>query len=251
MNGIRERDEYLEHLWYMREGEKSTMEDLKDTMKDNYRDDVVDELGQQGFVRVTGDRKGIAFTKKGEDAARRLVRAHRLAERLTHDVLGHNVESGACEFEHTVTPELVDSICTLLGHPRECPHGLPIPEGDCCKQSATIAESSVIPATRLRVGQCARIAYINCKDDRRLHRIDGLHIRPGVTIKLHQNYPSYVIECEGSNIALDESIASDIQVWKEPCPVCRVDETKGPGEARRRRGVFGRGFRRRRRRRRS
>ena len=140
----------------------------------------------------------------------------RLAERLLYDVLGGEFESGACEFEHMVTLEVVDSICTLLGHPRECPHGLPIPEGECCKHSTRTASSSIAPLTELEVGQSARVAYVNCRDDQRLHKINGLHIRPGAVVRLHQTYPSYVIECEGANIALDKEIAFNICVWKEP-----------------------------------
>jgi hypothetical protein len=33
------------------------------------------------------------------------------------------VEKSACEFEHLVADEITDSICTLLGHPKTCPHG--------------------------------------------------------------------------------------------------------------------------------
>ncbi|MHC4544188.1 MAG: metal-dependent transcriptional regulator, partial [Planctomycetota bacterium] len=145
-----------------------------------------------------------------------LIRAHRLAERLLYDILGGDFESGACEFEHTVTGELVDSICILLGHPETCPHGSPIPQGQCCKESCRTAQSSVVPLVELEVGQSARVAYINCKSDQQLHKIDSLCIKPGVIATLHQKYPSYVIECEGSNIAMDEQIASNICVWREP-----------------------------------
>ncbi len=57
---------------------------------------------------------------------------------------------------------------------------------------------------------------INCKSDRQLHKIDSLCIRPGAIATLHQRYPAYVVECEGSNIAMDEQIASNICVWREP-----------------------------------
>ena len=66
------------------------------------------------------------------------------------------------------------------------------------------------------MGQSARVAYVNCKSDQQLHKIDSLHIRPGVVVTLHQRYPSYVVECEGSNIAMDEEIVSNICVWREP-----------------------------------
>jgi DtxR family Mn-dependent transcriptional regulator len=69
--------------------------------------------------------------------------------------------------------------------------------------------------SELKIGQSARIAYVNCKSDQQLHKINGLHLRPGKTATLHQKYPTFVVECEGSNIAMDEQIASSICVWKE------------------------------------
>jgi len=216
MNKKRERDEHLEQLWYMKEEGKDSIDVVKSTMDASYDPDIVGELVSEGLVELTEEWNKITLTEKGGDYARQLIRAHRLAERLLYDVLGGDFESGACEFEHTVTHELVDSICILLGHPRACPHGMSIPQGQCCKHSSRTAQSSVIPLVELEVGQSSRIAYINCKSDQQLHKIDSLCIRPGAVVTLHQKYPSYVIGCEGSNIAMDEQIASNICVWQEP-----------------------------------
>lgn len=216
MSKKRERDEYLEQLWYMKEKADDSVESLKSSNDIHYDPHVIEELVYEDMVELTEGENKITLTQKGQDYARQLIRAHRLAERLLNDVLGGDYESGACEFEHTVTPELVDSICILLGHPRECPHGMPIPEGQCCRSSSRTAQSSVIPLVELAIGQSARVAYINCKSDQQLHKIDGLCIRPGAIVTLHQRYPTYVIECEGSNIAMDEEIVSNICVWRKP-----------------------------------
>ena len=219
MNKKKERDEYLEQLWYMKEEGKDSIEAIKSAVNTNYDAGIIDELVSENMVELTEEGKKIFLTKKGEHYGRQIIRAHRLAERLLYDVLGGDFESGACEFEHTVTAELVDSICTLLGHPKSCPHGMPIPEGQCCKHSAKTAHSSVIPLSELEIGQSARIAYVNCKSDQQLHKINGLHLRPGAIATLHQKYPTFVVECEGSNIAMDEQIASNICMWKEPDPL--------------------------------
>jgi len=216
MNRKREKDEHIERLYYMKEEETDSMDILRSAMNENYDADIIDELLSGDMVELSEGENKIRLTKKGEDYARQLIRAHRLAERLLYDVLGGDYESGACEFEHTVTPELVDSICILLGHPRACPHGMPIPQGQCCRHSSKTAQSSVIPLVELEVGQSARVAYINCKSDQQLHKIDSLCIRPGAVVTLHQRYPTYVIECEGSNIAMDEEIVANICVWREP-----------------------------------
>ena len=216
MNKKRERDEHLEQLWYMKEDARNSVDVLKDAMDDSFEANIIDELISEDMVELAEEENKIILTEKGADYARQLIRAHRLAERLLYDVLGGDFESGACEFEHTVTPELVDSICILLGHPKACPHGTPIPEGQCCKNSSRTAQSSVVPMVELEVGRSARVAYINCKSDQQLHRIDSLRIRPGAVVTLHQRYPTYVVECEGSNIAMGEEIVSNICVWREP-----------------------------------
>jgi putative ABC transport system ATP-binding protein len=78
----------------------------------------------------------IYFTEKGRRRAEDIIRRHRLAERLftqTFQVEDEKeVAEQACKFEHILSPEATDRICTFLGHPRTCPHGSPIPAGPCC-----------------------------------------------------------------------------------------------------------------------
>jgi putative ABC transport system ATP-binding protein len=89
----------------------------------------------------------IHFTEKGRKRAEDIIRRHRLAERLfvhTFRVQDEQqVAEQACRFEHILSPEATDSICSFLGHPRTCPHGSPIPAGECCllnKQPAPVTE---------------------------------------------------------------------------------------------------------------
>lgn len=78
----------------------------------------------------------ILFTEKGRKRAEDIIRRHRLAERLFMHTFRvqdeHEVAEQACRFEHILSPEATDSICSFLGHPRTCPHGSPIPAGECC-----------------------------------------------------------------------------------------------------------------------
>ena len=219
MNKKQEKDEHIERLYNMKENQTDSIDVLKNAMNEGYDAAIIDELLSEDMIQLSQDSNKIALTEKGTDYARQLIRAHRLAERLLYDVLGGDFEAGACEFEHTITPELVNSICILLGHPKTCPHGSPIPQGKCCKESRRTAQSSVVPLVELKVGQSARVAYINCKSDQQLHKIDSLCIRPGTIVTLHQRYPTYVVECEGCNIAMDEQIASSICVWKGTDPL--------------------------------
>ena len=209
-----ELDEYLEQLWTMKEAGQTSVNTLKRNLMDVYNLKTVERLSSEGLVQISHDANSISLTNTGEIQARQLIRAHRLAEKLIHDVLGSEFEDGACEFEHTVSLELVNSICTMLGHPKQCPHGLSIPEGECCKRSEKTSLNCAIPLNQLKVGTSARIAYVKSQNDQQIHRFEGLCVRPGVTIKLHQKYPTYVIECEGAHIALDNDIAANISVWQ-------------------------------------
>ena len=225
------KEEYLEVLWYMGEDQNASYESFREELGASFREDVVQELARDGIVRLDAGRIGL--TEAGRDHTRRVIRSHRLAERLVHDVLGVEYEKGACEFEHIVNPDLVDSICTLLGHPRECPHGMPIPEGECCRQRTQMVESTVIPLPRLEIGESARIAYVYAENDGQLHTLDNLLLRPGMTLKLHQRRPSFVVECENSMIALDDAVAANIHVWVGPE---RARSIRPRGRRRQRRG---------------
>jgi putative ABC transport system ATP-binding protein len=78
----------------------------------------------------------VEFTERGKRRAEDVIRRHRLAERLFTDSLAMDneaeIEQQACRFEHILSPEATDKICSFLGHPRTCPHGAPIPPGPCC-----------------------------------------------------------------------------------------------------------------------
>jgi putative ABC transport system ATP-binding protein len=82
----------------------------------------------------------VDLTAKGRQRAADIIRRHRLAERLFTDSLAMDseteIEQQACKFEHILSPEATDKICTFLGHPKTCPHGAPIPPGRCCKPEA-------------------------------------------------------------------------------------------------------------------
>jgi DtxR family Mn-dependent transcriptional regulator len=93
---------------------------------------------------------------------------------------------------------------------------MPIPEGECCRQGTQAVESSVVSLTELRVGEQARVAYVYASSDQQLHRLDNLLLRPGARIKLHQRSPSFVVECEGSLVAIDDRVAANIHVWASP-----------------------------------
>jgi len=102
--------------------------------------DVVDNrrtlLGMVESGLIAQNGVALEYTPRGRIAARDLVRRRRLAEALFSSALHLSepeVENVACRMEHIIDPEVTNSICSFLGHPRQCPHGRPIPSGHCCE----------------------------------------------------------------------------------------------------------------------
>ncbi|MFH0925316.1 MAG: metal-dependent transcriptional regulator [bacterium] len=202
-------EELLENLW--------TAEEFNHPPVNEYDPKLLEDLRDNGLVTTDSSSKP-HLTDEGREKARPIIRRHRLAERLLHDVLGIQVdqtESDACEFEHIVAPELITSICILLGHPRKCPHGFEIPEGDCCREALHVVESVVVPLDKLKAGETAKVAYINTQTHPRLHKLMSFGIVPNVIVHVHQTLPTYVIQCENTQIALDKDIVKDIFVIRE------------------------------------
>jgi len=147
-------DEVLEHLWLRRE-EETVSPDASaapstrhaETMEftDAQWRRLIATLTGIGLVTVVDGRE--QFTPAGETRARNVIRRHRLAERLFMDVLSirdeQEIESSACKFEHILSPDVTDRICTLLGHPGACPHGSPIPVGVCCEEKRVLDPAGV------------------------------------------------------------------------------------------------------------
>jgi len=94
---------------------------------------MLGRMADSGLVAMQDSE--VSLTATGEARARDIVRRHRLAERLFMDTFridDPEAHTQACKFEHIISPELDERICTFLNHPKTCPHGNPIPPGDCC-----------------------------------------------------------------------------------------------------------------------
>ncbi|MBF0610900.1 MAG: metal-dependent transcriptional regulator [Magnetococcales bacterium] len=216
METERRRDELLEMLWRLTERHEPTLGFLRQHDTEQRYEGYLKEFSSNGMIRMEEGR--ILLTSKGQKKARDIVRRHRLAERLLVDVMGKlasETEEEACEFEHVLAPELVDAICTLLGHPTTCPHGQPIPDGACCAKKKQVVEMSVVSLTQVEAGQQIRIASIDTQDPQRLSRLLALGFMPGSNITLLQRYPTLVVQLEGRQIAFEESIGNDLRVWQK------------------------------------
>ena len=123
----------LKAVWHARE----------DTGKTTFHTDELPEFAQnratfmlmvqEDLIRLEAGE--LAFTSLGERRAAQAIRRHRLSERLFHDTFGIDqalLDENAGRIEHTLSPEVTEKLCTFLKHPQTCPHGSPIPRGECC-----------------------------------------------------------------------------------------------------------------------
>jgi DtxR family Mn-dependent transcriptional regulator len=90
---------------------------------------TVARMERDGLVTVEGDRH-LELTDEGLRLATRVMRKHRLAERLLADVIGlpwEEVHEEACRWEHVMSEAVERRLLELLDHPTESPYGNPIP----------------------------------------------------------------------------------------------------------------------------
>lgn len=215
-------EEILETLWIRTQEEKEGFLPLGDLRVAGIKGPI-EQLLQAGYIVLSDSQ--VQLTGRGYPEAENVVRRHRLAERLLADVLdtrGVLVHERACKFEHLLDRGLDESICTLLGHPRICPHGKPIPSGKCCREGQRRAQKLVSPLAELAPGQKGKIAYIYAPESSRLQKLMNMGILPGVSISLIQSFPSYVFQIGQTQFAIDKEIADAIYI--------RLVEAKSPGE---------------------
>ncbi|MBN1822977.1 MAG: metal-dependent transcriptional regulator [Endomicrobiales bacterium] len=208
-------EEALGVVWNFLDRKQKDGGKLHEILSHGISDRVTEDLAVHGLIHVEGD--DIKLTKEGEELGRDVTRRHRLAERLLADVIevkGEDVDKTACEIEHIISSDVADSICTLLGHPKACPHGSRIPEGKCCREAEARIESIVVPLTKMSVGDRTAVSYIITADHPHLHKLLSLGLVPGTDITLHQKSPSYIIKAGETQIALDSEVAGHIYVRK-------------------------------------
>jgi putative ABC transport system ATP-binding protein len=135
-------DHLLEQIWVCgEEGKPARVESLHASGPEGKLPVIPEEpaarvLSRMSDLHLVALKNGdVQLTPVGSQRARDVVRRHRLAERLFKDTFSvdeSEAHTQACRFEHIISPELDQRICTFLGHPKTCPHGNPIPPGDCC-----------------------------------------------------------------------------------------------------------------------
>ena len=207
------QEELLEAIWTWREEGQETTEAILATVAIPDLETALKSLVQEGYLHREDGR--ITLTPGGEAYAEQVVRRHRLAEVLLMQVLEveeERADASACQFEHILSAEVTDRICTFLGHPPVCPHGKPIPRGDCCTRFQREVKPLVTSLADFELGAQGQIVFMTARQRNRLARLSQVGIAPGSTVRLLQRRPTYVIQAGETEIALEEEIAREIFV---------------------------------------
>jgi len=127
---------YLKAIWHIKEqGDDVKISTI--AKKLNVRQpsvvQMLKKLNQQNLVNY--NKAGVALTEEGEKIGARMMRNSRLLEVLMDSALKVEIdEEMVCGIEHHMNKQFTDALCTMLNHPRKCPHSKEIPLGECCKK---------------------------------------------------------------------------------------------------------------------
>ncbi len=208
-------DEALELIWVLEEEGHRDIDRFSLSSDDADVTALLDTLKDGGFINIKDG--SIYLTEMGRKIARGLIRRQRLAERLFTDVFEmpeNTVLDDACKMEHILSEELTESVCIFLGHPPTCPHGKPIPRGECCKKLKVEVTPVVTRLSEFEVGAIGKITFIVPSDPSRLSKLNSLGISAGSVIKFIQKVPSCVLQIDETTVAIDPEIAREIYLKK-------------------------------------
>ena len=173
--------------------------------------EMVKKLAQKGLISHT--ERGVCLTGEGSSIAKKVIRRHRLSERLLTDILGFKwdqVHDEACRLEHAISPEMEDRISESLGNPKTCPHGHPIPD-----REGNLKKVKVKLLSELKARDKGIIVSVFEEDPKMLQYLATLGLMPDVCVKVDEVAPfggPLIVCVAGSRYALGREVASKIKV---------------------------------------
>jgi DtxR family Mn-dependent transcriptional regulator len=147
---------------------------------------MLKKLAAEGYVDHRA-REQARLAPKGLQVAVRVIRRHRLAERLLTDVLGmpwDEVHAEACRLEHAISQRVEERLVALLGDPKSCPHGHPIPPADCSEPPRP-----GVPLAQLSSGQHALVHGVTEEISEILRYLADVGLRPGARVFVSEKAP--------------------------------------------------------------
>ena len=126
---------YLKAIWHIKERNEDVKISTIAKMLNVRQPSVVQMLKKLNIKNLVNYNKaGVKLTEEGQAVGASMMRNSRLLEVLMETTLKVEIdEEMVCGIEHHMKKEFTDALCTMLKHPRKCPHDREIPMGECCK----------------------------------------------------------------------------------------------------------------------
>jgi len=192
-------DDYLETIWFLafpigeylpQTGGTPTLASRVAEMLGVSRasaGEMLKRLEADGLVQ-RGDRKEAILTRKGRDRAEKVVRKHRIIERLLTDFMGYTAAEAhvhADELGDTFNDDMVERIEAKLGNPERCPHGWPVDTEFEQRENKELA-----PLSALAPGDRATIVRLAEHDGELLHWFYDHGLVPGTELEVGEAQPA-------------------------------------------------------------
>jgi DtxR family Mn-dependent transcriptional regulator len=174
--------------------------------------EMLKRLEADGLIE-RGEQKEALLTATGRERAERVVRKHRIIERLLTDFMGYTAAEAhvhADELGDTFTDDMVERISEKLGHPDRCPHGWPV---DPDFEQSENRELSAL--AELEAGTRATIVRLAEHDGELLHWFYDQGLTPGTEIEVRAAQPSsgeFSVQINGAEHAIGEKAAAGLFV---------------------------------------
>ncbi len=174
--------------------------------------EMLKRLEAEGLIE-RGAHKEALFTASGRERAERVVRKHRIIERLLTDFMGYTgyeAHERADELGDTFSDEMVERIDVKLGHPERCPHGWPV-DPDVEQEENAVLE----PLAALKPGTRATIVRLAEHDGELLHWFYDQGLVPGQEIEVRTAASAadqFTVGLDGGERAVSEKAAAGLFV---------------------------------------
>jgi DtxR family Mn-dependent transcriptional regulator len=217
-------DEYLETIWFLAFpiGEYRPTTTGTPTLASRVAEmlgvsrasagEMLKRLEKEGLVQ-RGEHKEAILTPAGRKRAERVVRRHRIIERLLTDFMGYTAAEAhvhADELGDTFSDDMIKRMDAKLGHPERCPHGWPVDTELEQRENRELA-----PLSELEEGASATIVRLAEHDGELLHWFYDQGLVPGTTIQVTSAQSAagqFTIRLAGDDRAIGEKAAGGLFV---------------------------------------
>jgi Mn-dependent DtxR family transcriptional regulator len=192
-------DDYLETIWFLAFpiGEYRPVTTGTPTLASRVAEmlgvsrasagEMLKRLEADGLV-ARGERKEAILTRRGRERAERVVRRHRIVERLLTDFMGYTAAEAhvfADELGESFSDDMIERIDEKLGRPQRCPHGWPVDTDFEQRENPELA-----PLSTLGPGDRATIVRLAEHDGELLHWFYDHGLVPGAELEVRDAQPA-------------------------------------------------------------